>query len=57
MGEELTRLSGIRMSRENLRVKVKLADNAHHATGAQDSDGLTDEAVWRKSRASRSLCD
>ena len=44
MGEELTRLPSIRMSLETLRVQVKLADNAHHATGARDSYGLTEEA-------------
>jgi hypothetical protein len=44
MGEELTRLPSIRMSLETLRVQVKLADNAHHATGARDFYGLTEEA-------------
>ena len=41
MGEELTRLPRIRMSLETLRVQVKLADNAQHATGARDFYGLT----------------
>ena len=44
MGEELTRLSSIRMSLETLRLQVKRADNAHYATGARDSCGLTEEA-------------
>ena len=44
MGEKLTRLPSIRMSLETLRVQVKLADNAHHATGARDSYGLTEKA-------------
>jgi hypothetical protein len=44
MREELTRLPSIRMPLETLRVQVKLADNAHHATGARDFYGLAVEA-------------